>query len=118
MLCRVGGLFVLAPVFSAAMIPMRAKLMLAVAISFALTPIAVHGQTVPPTRVAFVLLMREGDRSSGSLRASRSALVGAAVQARRELLDTMIGFSFASLIDPINKHADRDPRPALHASSP
>ena len=48
-LCRVGGLFVLAPVFSARMIPMQAKLIIAAAISFALMPIAVHGHAVPPT---------------------------------------------------------------------
>ena len=41
--CRVGGLFVLAPGFSSAMIPSRVKLMLVMAFSLAMLPIAVHG---------------------------------------------------------------------------
>ena len=55
---RVGGLFVLAPVFSAAMIPMRIKLMLAMAISLALMPIAMHGQTVPLDAGAYAAAAR------------------------------------------------------------
>ena len=45
-LSRVGGLFVLAPGFSSRMIPARVKFVMAVAISLALTPVAMHGHPV------------------------------------------------------------------------
>jgi flagellar biosynthetic protein FliR len=100
-LSRVGGLFVLAPAFSTAMIPMRIKLMLAMAISLALMPIAVHGQTVPLDAGAFVLLLLK-EIGVGLVFAFPMALVGAAVQAGASILDTLVGFSFSSILDPVN----------------
>jgi flagellar biosynthesis protein FliR len=100
-LSRVGGLFVLAPVFSAAMIPARIKLMLAMAISLALMPIAVHGQTVPLDAGAFSLLLLK-EIGVGLVFAFPMALVGAAVQAGASIIDTLVGFSFSSILDPVN----------------
>jgi flagellar biosynthesis protein FliR len=100
-LSRVGGLFVLAPVFSAAMIPMRIKLTLAMAISLALMPIAVHGQTVPMDVGDFSLLLLK-EIGVGLVFAFPMALVGAAVQAGASVLDTLVGFSFSSILDPVN----------------
>ncbi len=100
-LSRVGGLFVLAPVFSAAMIPMRIKLTLAMAISLALMPIAVHGQTVPLDAGAYSLLLLK-EIGIGLVFAFPMALVGAAVQAGASILDTLVGFSFSSILDPMN----------------
>jgi flagellar biosynthesis protein FliR len=99
--CRVGGLFVLAPGFSASMIPSRIKLMLAMALSLALMPIAVHGQTVPLDAGAYAMLMLK-ELGVGLIFAFPMALVGAAVQAGASLLDTLIGFSFSSILDPVN----------------
>jgi flagellar biosynthetic protein FliR len=99
--CRVGGLFVLAPGFSATMIPNRIKLMLAMALSLALMPIAVHGQTVPLDAGAYAMLMLK-EIGVGLMFAFPMALVGAAVQAGASLLDTLIGFSFSSILDPVN----------------
>jgi flagellar biosynthesis protein FliR len=100
-LSRVGGLFVIAPVFSAAMIPMRIKLTLAMAISLALMPIAVHGQTVPMDMGGFSLLLLK-EIGVGLVFAFPMALVGAAVQAGASVLDTLVGFSFSSILDPVN----------------
>ena len=100
-LSRVGGLFVLAPVFSAAMIPVRIKLTLAMAISLALMPIAVHGQTVPLDAGAYSLLLVK-EIGIGLVFAFPMALVGAAVQAGASVLDTLVGFSFSSILDPVN----------------
>jgi flagellar biosynthetic protein FliR len=100
-LSRVGGLFVLAPVFSAAMIPMRIKLTLAMGISLALMPIAVHGQTVPMDVGDFSLLLLK-EIGVGLVFAFPMALVGAAVQAGASVLDTLVGFSFSSILDPVN----------------
>jgi len=99
--CRVGGLFVLAPGFSSAMIPGRIKLMLAMALSLAMLPIAVHGQTVPLDAGDYVMLMLK-EIGVGLIFAFPMALVGAAVQAGASLLDTLIGFSFSSILDPVN----------------
>jgi flagellar biosynthesis protein FliR len=99
--CRVGGLFVLAPGFSAAMIPNRIKLMLAMALALAMVPIAVHGQTVPLDAGDYVMLMLK-ELGVGLIFAFPMALVGAAVQAGASLLDTLIGFSFSSILDPVN----------------
>ena len=43
-LARVSPLFLLAPIFSSKMVPARARGVLAVAISFGLAPLALHGQ--------------------------------------------------------------------------
>jgi flagellar biosynthetic protein FliR len=99
--CRVGGLFVLAPGFSATMIPNRIKLMLAMALALAMMPIAVHGQTVPLNAGGYVMLMLK-ELGVGLIFAFPMALVGAAVQAGASLLDTLIGFSFSSVLDPVN----------------
>lgn len=100
-LCRVGGLFVLAPGFSASMIPMRIKLTVAMAISLALVPIAVHGQNIPLNAGAFSMLMLK-EIGVGLVFAFPMALVGAAVQAGASVLDTLIGFSFSSILDPFD----------------
>jgi flagellar biosynthetic protein FliR len=99
--CRVGGLFVLAPGFSSAMIPSRVKLMLAMALALAMLPIAVHGQTVPLDAGDYVTLMLK-EIGVGLIFAFPMALVGAAVQSGASLLDTLIGFSFSAVLDPVN----------------
>jgi flagellar biosynthesis protein FliR len=100
-LARVGGLFLLAPGFSSRMIPVRAKLMLAFAISLAIMPIATHGQQVPSdTGLVVTLLLKE--LLVGIAFAMPLAVLGAAVSAGAGLIDTIIGFSFAAQIDPIS----------------
>ena len=46
-LTRVGGLFVLAPIFSARALPAQAKVVVASALALALTPLASQGQAIP-----------------------------------------------------------------------
>lgn len=99
-LARVGPLFLLAPVFSARMIPNRAKLIAAGAIALALAPLAERGQTLPTDVFGFGGLMLK-EVLVGVAFAFVLAAIGAAVQAGASLLDTLIGFSFASLVDPI-----------------
>jgi flagellar biosynthetic protein FliR len=100
-LSRVGGLFAFAPVFSSRMIPAQVKLLAAGAIAFALTPLAVHGQTIPTDPLAFVpLLVKEV--TVGLAFAVAIGVLSAALQAAGSLLDTLVGFSFAALVDPID----------------
>lgn len=100
-LSRVGGLFLLAPVFSSKLIPTQVRLMAAMAISLALTPIATHGQPIPGDTGTICLLMVK-ELAVGLLFAFPPAVVMAAVEAGAGLLDTIIGFSFAAVLDPVN----------------
>jgi flagellar biosynthesis protein FliR len=99
-MCRISGLFLLAPVFSGRMIPMQAKLIIAGAISFTMMPLVTstgvpQGLAVVPVMVKEVVVGLAFALSLGA--------IGAAVQFAASILDTMIGFSYAALIDPINQ---------------
>jgi flagellar biosynthetic protein FliR len=99
-LCRVGGLFLLAPVFSGRMIPVQAKLIIAGAISFTLMPL-VTAQGVPQGIAVLPLMLKEV--IVGLAFAMSLGAIGAAVQFAASILDTMMGFSYAALIDPVNQ---------------
>jgi len=100
-LSRVGGLFVLAPGFSSRMIPARVKFAMAVAISLALTPLAMHGHPVGQDAGDLAMLIVK-ELMVGLAFALPLAIVAAGVQAGATLLGTIIGLSFAATIDPIN----------------
>jgi flagellar biosynthetic protein FliR len=100
-LARVGGLFLLAPGFSSRMIPVRVKIAIAFAISLAITPVAMHGHNVGAETADLPLLVLK-EITVGVAFALPLAFVAAGIQAGATLLDTLIGFSFASTIDPIN----------------
>ena len=98
-LCRVGPLFLLAPLFSSKMIPGRAKGIVAVGISIGLMPVVKHG-TIDTDPMGFgVLILKE--MLVGLAYAYTLSMLFAALQAAGALLDTLIGFSFGALVDPI-----------------
>jgi flagellar biosynthetic protein FliR len=98
---RIGGLFVLAPVFSSKALPARAKLVAALALSLALAPVATDGRAVPTTPLGLTdALVREA--GIGIAFALSFAALAAAVQAGAALIDTIVGFSFGSLVDPFS----------------
>src|SRR5437016_2322298 len=99
-MARVGVLFAVAPVFSSRMMPPRAKLIAAGAISLALTPLALRGHHVPTDSVGIAELVVK-EVVVGAAFAFAITAVTAGVQATAGLLDTLIGFSFASIVDPI-----------------
>jgi flagellar biosynthetic protein FliR len=100
-LCRIGPLFLLAPVFSSRMIPGRAKLIAAAAITVALAPLALKGHTVStePVELAFLVIKEIG---VGLAFAFVIAAIGAAAQAGAALMDTLFGFSYSAIVDPIS----------------
>jgi flagellar biosynthesis protein FliR len=100
-LCRVGALFAFAPVFSSKMIPAQVKLLAAGGISLAMTPLAVHGQTVPLDSLAIAPLVVKEILVGVAFAVAIGAL-SAAVTAAGSLLDTIVGFSFGALVDPID----------------
>jgi flagellar biosynthetic protein FliR len=74
---------------------------MAVAISLALTPMAMHGHPVGQDAGDLAMLIVK-ELMVGLAFALPLAIVAAGVQAGATLLDTIIGFSFAATIDPIN----------------
>jgi flagellar biosynthetic protein FliR len=99
-LARVGPLFMLAPPFSSKMVPVRARAIVAVAFAIGLTPVALHGQTVPGDAIEVAgLALKELIVGLGF--AFALACLFAAFATAGSILDTTIGFSFGSLIDPI-----------------
>lgn len=100
-LARVAGLFILAPVFSARAVPAQARAAVALALALALTPIAQEGQTVPSDLAdAGLLIVKEA--LVGIAFAFAVGAVVAAIQFGAGLVDTLIGFSYAAIIDPFS----------------
>jgi flagellar biosynthesis protein FliR len=99
-LARVGPLFMLAPVLSANLFPARAKFVAALGLAVAITPIASQGQKpiVDPILLAGLFTKEIG---IGIAFALALATISAAIEAGASVLDTLVGFSFGSLVDPI-----------------
>lgn len=101
-LARVAPLFLLAPVFSSKMVPVRARSVIAVALAIGIAPIALQGAPeVPaePLRLAGLLLK---EALVGLAFAFSIGLLFAAVASAGSLLDTIAGFSFGAVVDPIS----------------
>jgi flagellar biosynthesis protein FliR len=100
-LARVTPLFFLAPLFSSALIPPRVRGVIAVAISIGLTPIALHGQHVPAQPLALAGLVVEGMLVGLGFAFALGVLM-AAVESAGAMIDVISGFSYGSLINPLN----------------
>jgi flagellar biosynthesis protein FliR len=100
-LARVTPLFFLAPVFSSAMIPVRVRATIAISISIGLAPIGMHGQHVPTDPVAVGMLVIQG-MLVGLAFAFSLAILLAAVESAGSIVDVVSGFSYGSLINPLN----------------
>lgn len=100
-LARIGPLFVLAPMFSSRMIPPRARAVIAVALAIGIAPFALRGQVVPgePLEIATLALK---EIVVGMAFAFTLAALFAAVTSAGAILDTLIGFSFGALVDPMS----------------
>jgi flagellar biosynthetic protein FliR len=100
-LARIGPLFVVAPLFSSKMIPMRARGVAAVALAVGLSPIALKGGKVPTDAMSIAGLIGK-EALVGFAFAFAVAVLFAAVSAAGSFLDTLIGFSYGGLVDPVN----------------
>jgi flagellar biosynthesis protein FliR len=100
-LARVTPLFVLAPLFSSSMMPVRVRTVVAVALAIGLTGVATHGQRIPTDAlsVAGLVLVQ---LLVGLAFAFAVGAVFAAIEAAGALVDATSGFSYGSMIDPIN----------------
>jgi flagellar biosynthetic protein FliR len=100
-LARVGPLFVVAPLFSSKMLPARARGVAAVALAVGLSPIALKGGHIPLDALSLGgLILKEA--LVGFAFAFAVSVLFAAVSAAGSFLDTLIGFSYGGLVDPVN----------------
>jgi flagellar biosynthetic protein FliR len=100
-LARVSPLFLLAPPFSSTMVPLRARAIIAVGLAIGLAPLALHGVPVPGDALRIAGLAGK-EIVVGLGFALAIACLFAAVDAAGSILDTQIGFSFGSLINPVD----------------
>lgn len=100
-LARISPLFVVAPLFSSQMLPTQVRTIVAVALAIGMTPIAMHGQTVPsdPLLIAGLFVTNTLVGLGFSLAVS---VVIAAVSSAGALIDVIAGFSFGQLINPMD----------------
>jgi len=103
-LARLSPLFLLAPLFSSRSIPARAKSVAAVGLAIGMMPVATRAagglDELPADAIGFAGLVGK-ELLVGAGFAFVLAALFAAVSAAGALLDTMIGFSFGALVDPL-----------------
>ena len=97
---RLGPLFLLAPMFSSKLIPARGKSVCAVALAVGIAPIALAGQNVP-IEVGSLLELMLKEILVGLAYAFALGALFAAVSTAGSFLDTLIGFSYGALVDPV-----------------
>jgi flagellar biosynthesis protein FliR len=100
-LARIGPLFVVAPLFSSKMVPLRARGVAAVALAVGLSPIALKDGKVPTDALSLAGLVGK-EALVGFAFAFTVAVLFAAVSVAGSFLDTLIGFSYGGLVDPVN----------------
>ncbi|MBI5104837.1 MAG: flagellar biosynthetic protein FliR [Solirubrobacterales bacterium] len=100
-LARLSPLFILAPLFSSKMIPARVRGIVAVALAIGLSPVVARHAELPTDIVQLVSLLAK-ELLIGAAFAFALGALFAAISVAGSFLDTLIGFSFGGLVDPIN----------------
>lgn len=99
-LARVSPLFVLAPLFSSRSVPARVRGTVAVALAIGLGPVAGRGAQIDLDTWNLAGMIGK-EILVGAAFAFALAAFFAAIQVAGTFLDTLIGFSYGGLIDPI-----------------
>jgi flagellar biosynthetic protein FliR len=100
-IARIAPLFIVAPLFSSKMIPARVKGIAAVGLAVGIAPLATAGERVPLDVMSLAGIAAK-ELTVGLAFALSIAVLFAAVSAAGALLDTLIGFSFGALVDPVS----------------
>jgi flagellar biosynthetic protein FliR len=100
-LARISPLFLLAPLFSSKMVPARVRTVIAVGLAIGLSPVVAAG-THLPTDVGAIGSLLAKELLVGGAFAYALAATFAALSVAGTFLDTTIGFSYGSVVDPIN----------------
>jgi flagellar biosynthetic protein FliR len=99
-IARIAPLFIVAPMFSSKMIPGRVKGIAAVGLAVGIAPLATADERLPIDVMSLAEIAAK-ELLVGLAFAFAIAVLFAAVNAAGSLLDTLIGFSFGALVDPI-----------------
>ncbi|MEA2480011.1 MAG: flagellar biosynthesis protein FliR [Thermoleophilaceae bacterium] len=99
-LARISPLFVLAPIFSSRLMPARARGIAAVALAVGMAPAATAGKNIPLDVFGLGSLIAK-ELLIGMAFAFAVAVVFNAISIAGSFLDTLVGFSYGSLIDPV-----------------
>ena len=99
-LARVSPMFVLAPLFSSRLIPARVRGIVAVALAVGLSPVLVEGHHLATAPAELVWLIGK-ELLIGLTFAFVVGALFSAIAVAGSFLDTAIGFSYGSLVDPI-----------------
>ncbi len=99
-LARVSPLFLLAPLFSSQLIPFRVRGIVAVALAIGLSPIVARSARIDLDVMGFAELVAK-ELLVGLAFAFALGALFAAISVAGTFLDTLIGFSYGAIIDPI-----------------
>jgi flagellar biosynthetic protein FliR len=99
-LARLTPLFLFAPMLSSKMVPLRARAVVALALAVGLSPLALAGQTAPTDPVAIAGLVGK-ELLVGLAFAFVIGILFAALSVAGTIIDSIIGFSFGAMVDPI-----------------
>jgi flagellar biosynthesis protein FliR len=97
---RVSPLFLLAPMFSSRMFPARARAIAALALAVGMAPLALKGGKVPLDAQGLGGLMLK-EILVGLAFAFAVGVVVVAVSVAGSFLDTLVGYAFGALVDPL-----------------
>lgn len=100
-LARIGPLFLLAPLFGLRAVPLRARLIVALALAVGIAPIAMGDAELPTAVAPFAELMIK-EVLVGLAFAFAVGSVIWAVQVAGNFIDLFLGFSFGGLVDPLS----------------
>ena len=100
-LARVSGVFLMSPVFSSRLIPVRAKLLLALGVTIAATAARHAAADRFPTTSPRSPSLAVKEVLVGAALAFSVSLVFAAVAFAGGLIDLTVGFAFANVVDPV-----------------
>lgn len=100
---RLSGMFLVTPVFSSPLIPARIKVMALVALAAVLTPIVAPAGTEVPAGAVELLVAVGTETLVGLGLGYAVAIVFASVQVAASFIDTSIGFSMATIVDPATR---------------
>ena len=102
-LARISPLFLLAPLFSSKLIPARARVVVALALVAGIAPLAVSAagvDRVPLDPLGYAGVMFK-ELLVGMAFSFTLAALFAAIAVAGSVLDTLIGFSYGALVDPV-----------------
>jgi flagellar biosynthesis protein FliR len=99
-LARLSPLFVLAPLFSSKLVSARVRGIVAVGLAIGISPVVSKGVTLPLGTYDLLWLVLK-EMLVGATFAFAVGALFAALSSAGSLLDTSIGFSYGSLVDPL-----------------